>query len=303
MENTLELYLNYLKDQKNYSDNTIDSYRRDIDMFMMFAKDEGFSLKTIDTNLIRNFLRRETEKGISKRSNQRRIIAMRRYYEWLLKYRYVSYNPFVTIKAPKHDSSLPDFLHEEEVDTLIEADAKREDFLAKRDHAIIILLYTSGLRVSELTNLKLQDINLRHRTMRILGKGKKERIVPFSNTALEAINDYLNNCRNLILQKNHIDIPTNALFLNNSGEQLTTRGVQYILKKIEDKTGVNLDLHPHKMRHTFATHLLEKGADLRTIQEILGHTSLETTQVYTHVTTAKMMETYKNAFPRAKKDK
>ena len=303
MENTLELYLNYLKDQKNYSDNTIDSYRRDIDMFMMFAKDEGFSLKTIDTNLIRNFLRRETEKGISKRSNQRRIIAMRRYYEWLLKYRYVSYNPFVTIKAPKHDSSLPDFLHEEEVDTLIEADAKREDFLAKRDHAIIISLYTSGLRVSELTNLKLQDINLRHRTMRILGKGKKERIVPFSNTALEAINDYLNNCRNLILQKNHIDIPTNALFLNNSGEQLTTRGVQYILKKIEDKTGVNLDLHPHKMRHTFATHLLEKGADLRTIQEILGHTSLETTQVYTHVTTAKMMETYKNAFPRAKKDK
>lgn len=303
MENTLELYLNYLKEQKNYSENTIDSYKRDIDMFMMFAKDEGFNLKTIDTNLIRNFLRRETEKGISKRSNQRRIIAMRRYCEWLLKYRYISYNPFITIKAPKHDSKLPDFLHEEEVDMLIEADAKREDFLAKRDHAIIILLYTSGLRVSELVGLKLQDINLRHRTMRIIGKGKKERIVPFSNTALDAINDYLNNCRNLILTKNHIEVPTNALFINNTGQQLTTRGVQYILKRIEEKTGVSLELHPHKMRHTFATHLLEKGADLRTIQEILGHTSLETTQVYTHVTTSKMMETYKNAFPRAKKEK
>ena len=301
--NTLELYLNFLKEQKSYSDHTIDSYKRDIEMFLEFMKNEGFNLKTVDTNLIRNFLRKETEKGISKRSNQRRIIAMRRYYEWLLKYKHVSYNPFVTIKAPKHDSNLPDFLHEEEIDTLIEADAKREDFLAKRDHAIIILLYASGIRVSELVNLKLQDINLRHRTMRIIGKGRKERIVPFSNTALEAINDYLNNCRNIILLKNHIEVPTNALFINNNGEQLTTRGVQYILKRIEDKTGVNLDLHPHKMRHTFATHLLEKGADLRTIQEILGHTSLETTQVYTHVTTSKMIETYKNAFPRAKKDK
>lgn len=303
MENTLELYLKFLKEQKNYSDNTIDSYRRDIDIFLMFIKDEGFNLKNVDTNLIRNFLRRETEKGLSKRTNQRRVIAMRRYYDWLLKYKFVSYNPFVTIKAPKHDSNLPDFLHEEEVETLIEADAKREDFLAKRDHAIITLLYTSGLRVSELVNLKLQDINLRHRTMRIVGKGKKERIVPFSNSALDAINDYLNNCRNLILNKNHIQVPTNAVFINNLGQQLTTRGVQYILKRIEDKTGVNLDLHPHKMRHTFATHLLEKGADLRTIQEILGHTSLETTQVYTHVTTSKMIDTYKNAFPRAKKEK
>ena len=303
MEDTLQLYLSYLKDQRGYSDHTIDSYRRDIDMFLVFMKDEGYNLKSVDANLIRNFLRYEVIKGISKRSNQRRIIAMRRYYEWLLKYGYVKYNPFIAIKAPKHDSTLPSFLHEEEVETLIEADAKREDFLAKRDHAIIILLYASGIRVSELVGLKLQDINLRYRTMRIIGKGKKERIVPFSNSALEAINDYLQNCRNLILNKNNIDKPTNAIFLNNKGEQITTRGVQYILKKIEDKTGVNVDLHPHKMRHTFATHLLEKGADLRTIQEILGHTSLETTQVYTHVTTSKMIDTYKNAFPRAKKDK
>ena len=261
MEDTLQLYLSYLKDQRGYSDHTIDSYRRDIDMFLVFMKEEGYNLKTVDTNLIRNFLRYEVVKGISKRSNQRRIIAMRRYYEWLLKYGYVKYNPFVSIKAPKHDVTLPSFLHEEEVETLIEADAKREDFLAKRDHAIIILLYASGIRVSELVGLKLQDINLRYRTMRIIGKGKKERIVPFSNVALEAINDYLQNCRNLILNKNNIDKPTNALFLNNKGEQITTRGVQYILKKIEDKTGVNVDLHPHKMRHTFATHLLEKGAD------------------------------------------
>ena len=303
MEDTLQLYLSYLKEQKNYSDHTIDSYGRDINMFLSFMKDEGYNLKTVDSNVIRNFLRYEVVKGISKRSNQRRIIAMRRYYEWLLKYGYVNYNPFVSIKTPKHDATLPDFLHEEEIEILIESDAKREDFLAKRDHAIIILLYASGLRVSELVNLKLQDVNLRQRTMRILGKGRKERIVPFSNLALEAINDYLQNCRNLILEKNGIDKPSNALFLNNKGEQITTRGVQYVLKKIEEKTGINLDLHPHKMRHTFATHLLEKGADLRTIQEILGHTSLDTTQVYTHVTTNKMIDTYKNAFPRAKKEK
>ena len=299
----LEEYLSYLKEQKNYSENTIDSYKRDIEMFLTFIKDEGYSFDVIDNNLIRNFLRYEVVQGKSKRSNQRRIIALRRFYSWLLKNKYVKYNPFINIKTPKDDKKLPSFLHEEEVETLIEADAKREDFLAKRDHAIIISLYTSGLRVSELTNLKLQDINLRQRTMRIIGKGRKERIVPFSNIALDAINDYLQNCRNLILEKNHIYKGTNALFINSKGEQITARGVQYILKKVEEKTGVNLGLHPHKMRHTFATHLLEKGADLRTIQEILGHTSLETTQVYTHVTTSKMIDTYKNAFPTAKKDK
>ena len=301
--NTLELYLTYLKEQKNYSEHTIDSYSRDINKFLTFMNDEGYTLKTVDANLIRNFLRHEVISGKGKRTNQRRIVAMRRFYEWLLKNQYVQYNPFLTIKSPKHDATLPDFLHEEEVETLIEADAKREDFLAKRDHAIIILLYASGIRVSELVNLKLQDVNLKNRTMRIVGKGKKERIVPFSNLALESINDYLMNCRNLILFKNSIDKPSNALFLNNKGEQITTRGIQYILKQIENKTGIHLELHPHKMRHTFATHLLEKGADLRTIQEILGHSSLETTQVYTHVTTNKMIETYKNAFPRAKREK
>lgn len=298
-----EEYLSYLKNQKNYSDNTIDSYKRDIDMFLMFIKNEGYSYNEVDNNLIRNFLRYEVVQGKSKRSNQRRIIALRRFYSWLLKNQYVRYNPFINIKTPKDDKKLPSFLHEEEVETLIEADAKREDFLAKRDHAIIILLYSSGIRVSELVSLKLQDVNLRQRTMRIIGKGKKERIVPFSNIALEAINDYLQNCRNSILERNEISKVTNALFINGKGEQITPRGVQYILKKVEDKTGVHLDLHPHKMRHTFATHLLEKGADLRTIQEILGHTSLETTQVYTHVTTSKMVDTYKNAFPRAKKEK
>ena len=299
----LEEYLIYLKNQKNYSGNTIDSYKRDIEMFFTFIKDEGYSFNDVNNNLIRNFLRYEVVQGKSKRSNQRRIIALRRFYSWLLKNKYIKYNPFINIKTPKDDKKIPSFLHEEEVETLIEADAKREDFLAKRDHAIIILLYSSGLRLSELVSLKLQDINLRQRTMRIVGKGNKERIVPFSNVALEAINDYLQNCRNSILEKNQISKATNALFINNKGEQITPRGIQYILKKIEDKTGVNLDLHPHKMRHTFATHLLEKGADLRTIQEILGHTSLETTQVYTHVTTSKMVDTYKNAFPRAKKEK
>ena len=297
----LNQYLTYLREQKQYSEHTIDSYKRDIEMFFEFAKNEGFTLENVDSNLIRNFLRYEIVKGISKRSNQRRIIALRRFYEWLLKNKMVKFNPFISIKTPKIEQKLPSFLHEEEIEILLEFNAKREDFLAKRDHAIIVLLYSSGL--SEIVNLRLQDVNLRQRTMRIFGKGKKERIVPFSNFALEAINDYLSNCRNLILEKNQINNSCNSLFLNSNGETLTTRGVQYILKRIEEKTGVNLELHPHKMRHTFATHLLEKGADLRTIQEILGHSSLETTQVYTHVTTSKMVDTYKNSFPRAKKEK
>lgn len=299
----LSQYLDYLKNQKNYSEHTVDSYRRDIDKFLVFAGDEGFSFDNVDNNLIRNFLRREIEQGKSKRTNQRRLVALRRYYEWLLKNKYVKYNPFISIKAPKSDETLPNFLYEDEVNDLIESNAKREDFLAKRDHSIILLLYTSGIRVSELVGLKLQDINTRSRTIRIIGKGRKERVVPFSTLAMQSLNDYLNNCRNEIIKRNQISAPTNMLFLNSKGGHLTIRGVQYILKEIENKIGVSLDLHPHKMRHTFATHLLEKGADLRTIQEILGHTSLETTQVYTHITTSKMIETYEKVFPRAKKDK
>ncbi|MDD6302453.1 MAG: tyrosine recombinase [Bacillales bacterium] len=303
MTDELEKYIEYLRYIKNYSNNTIDAYFKDISKFLLFANNQGYTLKEIDSIVIRNFLRNELTNNISKRSNQRRLVALRRYFNWLVENKYVKSNPFLFISSPKLDKRLPDVLYDKEVEALFNENKKRGDFLAKRDEAIIELLYTSGIRVSELVNLTLQNINMRQRVMRIIGKGNKERVVPFSNSCLNTLNDYLEDTRVEILRRNPQAKKTSYVFLNNKGEKLTARGVEYILTSIERKTGVFLNLHPHKMRHSFATHLLDKGADLRTIQELMGHESLDTTTIYTHVSSKQVIDTYKNVFPRAKKEK
>ncbi len=302
MLDVLGEYLDYLSVQKHYSDHTIDSYRRDIEKFLLYMNDEGFTYKTTNPTLIRNFLMREKRKGISSRSNERRLIACRKFYDYLLRREYVESNPFLLIKAPKVNKMPPQVLYEQELLKLFEFNARREDALAKRDQAIIELLYASGLRVSELTSLTLQDISSRSRILKIVGKGNKPRLVPYSIRAQEALNEYVQTTRKEILLRNGVEQPTNALFINDRGKPLTSRGVEYILKKIDEKAGLNFQLHPHTLRHTFATHLLDNGADLRTIQELLGHKSLNTTQVYTHVSTQRMLEQYRKSFPRAVKE-
>ena len=188
----------------------------------------------------------------------------------------------------------------EEINNLFELNSQRKDYLMHRDQAIIELLFSSGLRVSELVNLTLQDLNLKERMMRIVGKGNKERIVPFSLKTQKTLSVYLENTRKQLISDSGNMIGTNYVFLNSRGEKLTTRGVEYILQEIENKTGVTLSLHPHKFRHSFATHLLNQGLDLRTIQELMGHSSLSSTQVYTHVSNQKMHDEYEKAFPRRK---
>ncbi len=297
----VEKYLEYLSFQKGYSSNTVISYRRDIYKFLEYMEKENASFNDVDSILIRNFLLEETLNGISKRSSQRRLVALRRFYEWLLKEKKVKFNPFKIISSPKLDKTLPDFLHQEEIDELFVNNEKRTDFLALRDHALLELLYASGLRVSEIVNLTLEQMESSTRIIKVTGKGNKERMVPYSVECKKALDKYINECRKEIIEKNKLETDPGALFLNARGEKLTTRGVEYILKSIEKKIGMELDLHPHKMRHSFATHLLDEGVDLRVIQEILGHESLETTQVYTHISTSKMIESYQNYFPRAKK--
>lgn len=297
----VEKYLEYLSFQKGYSSNTVISYRRDIYKFLDYMEKENASFNDVDSILIRNFLLEETLDGISKRSSQRRLVALRRFYEWMLKEKKVKFNPFKIISSPKLDKTLPDFLHQEEIDGLFVNNEKRTDFLALRDHALLELLYASGLRVSEVVNLTLDQIESQTRIIKVTGKGNKERMVPYSVECKKTLDKYINECRKEIIKKNKLENDPKALFLNARGEKLTTRGVEYILKSIEKKIGMELDLHPHKMRHSFATHLLDEGVDLRVIQEILGHESLETTQVYTHISTSKMIESYQNYFPRAKK--
>ena len=297
----VEKYLEYLSFQKGYSSNTVISYRRDIYKFLEYMEKENASFNDVDSILIRNFLLEETLNGISKRSSQRRLVALRRFYEWMLKEKKVKFNPFKIISSPKLDKTLPDFLHQEEIDELFVNNEKRTDFLALRDHALLELLYASGLRVSEVVNLTLDQVESQTRIIKVTGKGNKERMVPYSVECKKILDKYIDECRKEIVEKNKLENDPKALFLNARGEKLTTRGVEYILKSIEKKIGMELDLHPHKMRHSFATHLLDEGVDLRVIQEILGHESLETTQVYTHISTSKMIESYQNYFPRAKK--
>ena len=301
MIDILKEYLEYLEFQKRYSLNTIDSYKRDIEKFLVFMNGEGYTYKNVDEILIRNFLMKERRNNISARSNQRRIIALRKFYDYLLRYDYVDSNPFLAIRSPKVSKNPPQVLYRQEIEKLFSYNYSRTDFLAKRDQAIMELLYASGLRVSELVSLTLQDIYSRQRILKITGKGNKQRMVPYSIRAQEVLNDYILNCRNEIFRKNSIENPTNILFVNDKGNPLTTRGVEYIIAKIDEKAGTNFKLHPHTLRHTFATHLLDNGADLRTIQELLGHASLNTTQVYTHVSSSKMLEEYQKNFPRAKK--
>ena len=209
----------------------------------------------------------------------------------------------MAINSPKPDIAYPKALYEDEIEKLLKANMERTDTLQQRDQAILELLYASGLRASELINLEVGDIDFTNRIIKVLGKGSKERLVPFSQVAKDAMTKYLKNLRaTLLMQSNKEELPA-TFFLNNKGDKLTTRGLEYILKQIEMKTGVFLDLHPHMLRHTFATHLLEHGADLRTIQSMLGHSSISTTQVYTHVTTEAMKYEYMEAHPRARKKK
>ena len=297
----LEKYLDYLKFQKNYSPNTIDSYKRDIDKFLIYMNEEDYTLQSIDLTLIRNFLARETIGRISKRSNARRIVALRQFFDYLVKEKVVNNNPFNIVSTPKIDKKLPEVLFNEDLNKLLSLNAERKDFLMERDQAILELLFASGIRVSELTELTLQNINIKERTMRIFGKGRKERIVPFSLSCQKSLQKYLDSTRKELLNKNEKTINKPYVFLNGRGEKLTPRGVQYILNSIEKKTGLTMSLHPHKLRHSFATFLLEQGLDLRVIQELLGHSSLATTQVYTHVSKKKIQDVYLKSFPRQKK--
>ncbi len=292
-------FLNYLRYERNYSSQTIISYSRDIDKFFRFLSEEGLDMEEVDQIVIRNFLTDELNSGVSKRSCKRRLCALRHFYKYMVRREMVKDNPFVFVSSPKTEKTLPKFLYKDQVREILDENKKRDDLLAYRDQAILSTLYYSGIRASELVSLELQSVSLPRRTLRVLGKGNKERIVPISEECKKDIETYMKTTRMELASRNKEG--TKVLFLNDHGNKLTTRGLEYILDQIEQKTGSFVGLHPHILRHSFATHLLENGADLRIIQELLGHESLNTTQVYTHVTEESMKETYLAAHPRARK--
>ena len=302
MDKTEAEYLEYLFIQKGYPETTIASYGADIELWHAFLHREGILFDDVDAKVIRNFMTEELMRlppeGNPKRTLARRMSALRGYYDFLYSKGYVSSNMFRAMKSPKQEKRLPKVLEVEDVITLLEENSKREDELASRDQAILELLYASGLRASELISLKATDIDFRMMTIRVFGKGRKERLAPFSEAALEAIRAYQKDLRPILAARNTSDRKDMELFLSARGRKLTVRGLEYILKMVEEKTGCFLGLHPHELRHSFATHLLENGADLRMIQEMLGHQTIDTTQVYTHVSTKQMHDQYERHFPK-----
>lgn len=295
-------YCDFLQIRRNYSLKTVDSYRRDIDKFFLFLSKEGVLFDKVTEEVIRNFLSDEiSNNGVSHRSCQRRMSSLRSFYDFCLSNNYVMSNPFRFVRSPKAEVSYPKALYLDEVTSLFNANEKRTDFLALRDQAILELLYASGMRASEVVALTNRQIDYVNRVIRVFGKGKKERLAPFSKTAEEVIKKYYKESRPLLLEKSKEEVRTDKFFVSATGKGLTVRGLEYILKQIEAKTGIYCGLHPHELRHTFATHLLEGGADLRLIQELLGHESINTTQVYTHVSAKSMKQQYDACFPRNKK--
>ena len=296
-------FLKYLQYERNYSVYTIKNYKEDVDTFNSFLAIENVDQNKITHQFIRDYMQNRYEKGDSKRTLARRISALRHYYKFLVRKKYADENPFLTLAPIKKNVKYPEALYYSQIEKLFDANSSRTDKLASRDQALLELLYSSGMRVSEITNLKTIDIDFPSKTIKVFGKGKKERLVPFSDTAKKAMINYAKTLREELQKDLSREEKTNYFFLNNKGKELTPRGIEYILKAIEKKNGIDVGLHPHLLRHSFATHLLEAGADLRTIQILLGHSSINTTQVYTNVTKQTLKKQYEEHFPRANKNK
>ena len=303
MQSVFNRYIDYLEAERHASPYTVRNYKTDLLDFFQFLKSKGVrSLEQVDKHSVRDYLSQLVEDGIVKASIARKLSAIRSFYRYLLREDIMTSNPVATTASPKLDKRLPSFLTLEEIKRIIEApDLSKPEGM--RDRAWLELLYASGLRVSELVQLNLEQVNLDSREIRVVGKGAKERIVLMGEPAAGALSDYINNARPKLLG----DKESNALFVTRyqssngvvCGKRLTMRRVQKRLDKYAQSVGMSKKVHPHMVRHTFATHMLDGGADLRVVQELLGHADLSSTQIYTHVTKHQARKVYLSTHPMA----
>ena len=294
----LTAFLRYLELEKNSSLLTIQNYATDIKLFITFLQKRvgNVSWENVTVLDIRAYLALMNDEKYARRTIARRISSLRSFYKFLMRENYVKSNPFMKIKTPKLDKRLPVFLEEVEINELLELPARDE--LGLRDQALLELLYATGCRVSELVGLTLEHIDLGNQYVLLLGKGNKERIVPIGSAAVKAVDVYLIKSRPVIMRRYDIK-EHHRLFINHRGTQLSARSVRRILGKYIAELALQKHVSPHVIRHTFATHLLEHGADLRAVQELLGHANLSTTQIYTHVTKKRLKSVYDRTNPRA----
>lgn len=285
----IQSFVDYLLIDKHYSNNTIESYKRDLLKFYYFVNKKD--LQSIDKYDIKNYLKDLKDNNINERSIARNISSIKSFYKFLIIEKIITNNPSDSINLPKLGKKLPNTLSEEDINKLL--DIKLIDNYSYRNKAMIELMYATGLRVSELVNLRVYDINLNEAMVKTMGKGSKERIIPLGDYALNALKTYIYEYRSTFFKKEINDY----LFLNNHGEKITRQGFFKIIKKIAYDQGINKDFSPHTLRHSFATHLLKHGADLRIIQELLGHSDVSTTQIYTHMTNEQLEDTFKQYHP------
>ena len=274
-------FLNYLKDERNYSDKTILNYKMDLENFYNYNNKK--KTKKIDFDFLQEYIENLSQKKYSTKSIQRHISSLKSYFKFLYNKNYINVNPAELLCLPKNEIKLPNYL------TIIDLEKIYELDLSLRDKLIVELLYSTGIRLSELVNIKISDINFYDKTIKVLGKGNKERYVLFGSVCSKLLKEYINN-------ENRV-----YLLLNKNGNKLSERGVEYIIEKIFKSVNVHAKLTPHTLRHTFATHMLDNGCDLVTVQKLLGHSDLSTTSIYTHISNEHLRTTYLQTHPRARR--
>jgi tyrosine recombinase XerC len=299
MERELDLFVDHLKISRRASPHTVKSYSSDLVQFAAFvheAEPDMHDVAHLDYLLIRRYLAHLQRSGCAKSSASRKLAALRGFFRFLSKKKLITVDPTVGVSSPRKEKRLPVFLREEQIDLLMQV-PDRSTPAGLRDRAALEMLYATGMRVSEIVSVNVRDIHGGAEEIRVMGKGSKQRIVLMGSAAREALADYLSAGRPVLAAKS--DVKCDALFLNQQGTRLTDRSVRRIVNKYIESVSDSLKISPHTMRHTFATHLLAHGADLRSVQELLGHSSVATTQIYTHVTRERMKEVYDKAHPRA----
>lgn len=294
MEKQTRTFLNYLQVEKNYSKYTILNYERDINDFVVFLKKEMInSFKEVDYKLLRLYLNWMFNKKYSSKTVSRNLSSLRTFFKYLLKIGIIKTNPMVLISNPKEEKKLPIYLNYKQIESILDIPDKNT-VIGLRDACILELLYSTGIRVGELVNIQINDIDFSQNRIKILGKGNKERYVLFGKKCYDLINDYLDNSRSKL-----INGLTDYLFLNQKGTNISVRTVEMIVDDIVRKSSIKFNVSPHTLRHTFATHMLDNGADLNSVSELLGHSSLNTTAIYTHVSNERLRQVYLNCHPRA----
>jgi len=294
MKREIEEFSAYLRHERNASPHTISSYRIDLTQLADYLDAKKIRLSQVDNVVLRGFLVELYRKSLAKTSAARKLAAIRSFFQFCLKRHWIEDNPAKIVATPKLDKTVPSFLSEDEMEKFLEIPPP-DAALGIRDRAILEVFYATGIRVGELVGINLENLSLDEKMIRVRGKGKKERLVPFGRKAAESLADYF-RLRPALLKKN---LNESALFLNYQGARITSRSVQRLVAKYIRRAALRRKISPHSLRHSFASHLLSRGADLRVIQELLGHESLATTQKYTHVDLKQMLDVYRKSHPRS----